>query len=232
MSFYSAIEIIDCKEELIKIPDTFLFMEPHAYEKLGAPYGLRSPFYLRLGVVKRLEIALTNLHKQHPTWRIKIFDAYRPVAVQEFMVNHTKQQLIQELNIDINDPIQVQAVMTKVYQFWAVPSLDPTTPPPHSTGAAVDLTLVDENGKDVDMGGEIDEISDRSKPQYYKLATTSEHRQFNQHRQLLWDCMRYAGFQRHPNEWWHFSYGDQMWCWLENAANPDLQPQTARYGRA
>ncbi|MFM7652374.1 MAG: D-alanyl-D-alanine dipeptidase, partial [Vulcanococcus sp.] len=22
-----------------------------------------------------------------------------------------------------------------------------------------------------------------------------------------------AGFEQHPNEWWHFSYGDQLWAW-------------------
>jgi len=32
--------------------------------------------------------------------------------------------------------------------------------------------------------------------------------QYHSHRQLLWDVMRYSGFQRHPGEWWHFSLGD------------------------
>jgi D-alanyl-D-alanine dipeptidase len=47
-----------------------------------------------------------------------------------------------------------------------------------------------------------------------------------------------AGFQQHPNEWWHFSYGDQMWCYLEDLINqedesifyPDA-PKFACYGR-
>ena len=29
--------------------------------------------------------------------------------------------------------------------------------------------------------------------------------------------MRSAGFVRHPNEWWHFSHGDQLWAWSVKA---------------
>ncbi|HEY9615587.1 MAG TPA: M15 family metallopeptidase, partial [Microcoleaceae cyanobacterium] len=40
------------------------------------------------------------------------------------------------------------------------------------------------------------------------------------HRQVLSNCLIAAGFTQHPNEWWHFSYGDQMWAWLTNQAKP------------
>ena len=40
-----------------------------------------------------------------------------------------------------------------VYKIWAIPSHNPDTPPPHSTGAAVDITLVDENNQVLSMGG-------------------------------------------------------------------------------
>jgi len=36
--------------------------------------------------------------------------------------------------------------------------------------------------------------------------------------------MASAGFARHPNEWWHFSVGDQLWAWINHAP-------AARYGR-
>jgi len=238
MSFYSGIAIAECGEELVQIPNTFAFTNPHAYVSLGAPYGRRSPYYLRSGVLERLELALHNLQTQYPKWRIKIFDAYRPVAVQEFMVNYTKLTLAKAQNLDIDDPIQERELLEQVYNFWAVPSLDPTSPPPHSTGAAVDVTLVDENNCEIDMGGEIDEIGDHSFPKFYEASTNSEEIKFNYHRQLLADCMSNAGFQRHPHEWWHFSYGDQMWCYLNNLESASVQSgskpdasESARYGR-
>lgn len=42
--------------------------------------------------------------------------------------------------------------------------------------------------------------------------------------------MTKAGFHRHREEWWHFSYGDQMWAWLENEANPQSH-YIAKYGK-
>ena len=44
-------------------------------------------------------------------------------------------------------------------------------------------------------------------------------------RQLLRDAMGAAGFAQHPNEWWHFSQGDQLWAWRSNQAE-------AIYGRS
>jgi len=231
MAFYSSIPIIECGEKLVKIPDAFAFTNPHIYMSLGAPYAELSPFYVRAGVLERLEVSLGYLQKQYPRWRIKIFDAYRPVAVQEFMVKYTKHQLAKAQGIDLSNPVQEQELMKQVYKFWAVPSLDPATPPPHSTGAAIDVTLIDQENNEIDMGGDIDEISDRSLPDHYKNPITPESIKFNQYRQLLKDCMIEAGFRQHPNEWWHFSFGDQMWCWLENSDNTP-EPQSALYGRA
>ena len=228
MAVYSSIPIIECGEKLVKIPDTFAFTSPHLYMSLGAPYAELSPFYVRAGVLERLEVASSYLKKEQPNWRIKIFDAYRPVAVQEFMVNYTKHQLAKAQGIDLSNLDQEQELMKQVYKFWAVPSLDPAMPPPHSTGAAIDITLVNQDDCEINMGGEIDEISDRSIPDYYKNATDSESLNFHHHRQLLKTSMIEAGFRQHPHEWWHFSFRDQMWCWLENSDNA---PQIARYGR-
>jgi D-alanyl-D-alanine dipeptidase len=123
-------------------------------------------------------------------------------------------------------PQQREEVWTAVYEIWAVPSLDLKTPPPHSTGAAVDITLVNDIGEVVDMGSPIDEMSDRSLPEYYHHS----HPEYHAHRQLLRDVMLKAGFQRNPREWWHFSFGDQMWAWLYNQSHPETL-MTARYGR-
>ena len=54
---------------------------------------------------------------------------------------------------------------------------------------------------------------------------------YHKNRQILWQVMTKAGFRRHPQEWWHFSYGDQLWAWLENQSN--LEKNTiAIYGNA
>ncbi|MBE9211844.1 D-alanyl-D-alanine dipeptidase [Plectonema cf. radiosum LEGE 06105] len=230
---YHNIEIIECGEAFIKIPlREFAVESPHPYEKLGAPYGEHSPYFIRETVVKYLIEAQTYLQQLRPDWRIQIFDAYRPVAVQKFMVNYTFSQVIEEKGlIESNlSEVEKQSIWQEVYKIWAEPSLDEKTPPPHSTGAAVDVTLVDEMGQVVDMGSPIDELSDRSLPDYYAQIQDEQALHYHANRLLLKDVMEKAGFTRNPREWWHFSFGDQMWAWLKNQANPDHKC-IACYGR-
>jgi zinc D-Ala-D-Ala dipeptidase len=230
---YHKVQIIESGEPLVEIPlELFAVESPHAYEKLGAPYGEHSPYYLRQSVIDGLITAQNYLQLIHPDWRIQIFDAYRPIAVQKFMVNYSFGEALRErglIEAELSET-RLQEVWEAVYQIWAKPSWDEKTPPPHSTGAAVDVTLVDDMGQIVNMGSPIDEMSKRSLPDYYASSIQPEAQQYDAYRLLLCNVMEKAGFQRNPREWWHFSLGDQMWAWLNNQANSG-NSFTARYGR-
>lgn len=231
MKPYQKILIEECGEPLVSLPlDKLAVMTPHPYVALGAPYGDRSPYWLRKSVVEALLQAQQQLQIKRPNWRIQIFDAYRPVAVQQFMVDYTAQELAQKRGMDLMQMSEGdrQALMETVYQFWAPPSPNPKTPPPHSTGAAVDVTLIDASDQPVDMGSPIDEVSERSHPNYFRDKADEKSRQVHRDRSLLRAMMVTAGFQQHPNEWWHFSQGDQLWAWLMTRATQ--QDYMARYG--
>jgi len=233
MKPYYSIPIIECGEPLVKIPlEKFALESPHPYEKLGAPYGDCSPYFLRKGVVDSLIEAQNYLQQLHPNWYIQIFDALRPIQVQKFMVDYSFQQALDLRGIteaELSES-QREEIWQLVYEIWALPSLDEKTPPPHSTGAAVDVTLVDDKRTIVDMGSPIDELSERSHPDYYGNQDNLESINYHNNRQLLCKVMIQAGFQRNPREWWHFSLGDQMWAWLNNQEDSSNQ-FTARYGR-
>ncbi|WKT80744.1 MULTISPECIES: M15 family metallopeptidase [unclassified Thermosynechococcus] len=228
---YTKIPIAECGEPLAPIPPTFLRLQPHPYQSRGAPYGKASPFWLRVGVIAALERAQAFLEPYG--WQLAIFDAYRPIAVQQFMVAHTFATLCQERGYDAQqlEPAIAREIWQQVDQFWAVPSSDPQQPPPHSTGAAVDLTLADPAGHPFEMGGVIDEVSERSFPDFYDRHPEQANAAcFSQRRKILYQAMRYAGFQRHPNEWWHFSLGDQLWAW-QTQQQTGQRDILARYGR-
>ena len=212
---YHSISIAECGEPLLELPAHVLRLAPHPYIAAGADYGGKSPFVLRAGVLDKLERAQAHLNRLKPGWKLLIFDAYRPIAVQRYMVDYTFNQLLAERNLEANDITseQREALMEEVLQFWAMPSDNPATPPPHSTGAAIDLTLVDESGQPVDMGSPIDEISERSHPKYFQKRALPEAKQFHRHRSTLSETMQSVGLIGHPFEWWHFSYGDQIWAW-------------------
>ena len=231
MKPYQLVPIVSSSEPIVPIPNPeFDLVTPHPYKKLGAPYGEKSPFYVRSGVLEKLRAAQSKLRSIKPGWRIQIFDAYRPVVVQQFMVDHTLQEILIAKGLG-NSATEVERsqALQEVYQFWAVPNLDPLMPPPHSTGAAVDVTLVDELGTAVDMGSEIDEISARSFPDHF--VGTMEGDGFDQNRQLLNFVMTCAGFARHYHEWWHFSWGDQLWAWTVMRQVAHEPKMTAKYGR-
>jgi zinc D-Ala-D-Ala dipeptidase len=230
---YHQVPIVECGESLVEIPlELFAVESPHPYEKLGAPYGEHSPYFLRRSVIDNLVRAQNYLQQLRPDWRIQIFDAYRPVAVQQFMVDYAFAEVLQMRGLQNTEltEIQLEEIWEEVYKIWAPPSLDAKTPPPHSTGAAVDVTLVDETGTIVNMGSLIDELSDRSLPNFYLDNDHPQAKEWNQNRQLLHDIMGKAGFCRNPREWWHFSLGDQMWVWQNNQNNLG-QTFVARYGR-
>lgn len=231
---WSPVPIHDCAEPLVELPAGLLRLEPHPYAGLGAPYGAgASPFRLRVAVVERLLQAQLALQSAAPGWRLAIFDAWRPLAVQRFMVEHTIGEECARLGVDREQPsAQLDAVVAEVGRFWAPPSEDPTTPPPHSTGAAVDLTLADGSGTVVSMGSAIDAIGAVSAPDHYlevadsvqEISVKQQAQEWHRRRCLLRHAMGEAGFAQHPNEWWHFSWGDQLWAWRQD------QPQ-ACYGR-
>ena len=216
---WSPIPIEECGEPLQALPPALLRMEPHPYMALGAPYGTSgNPFQLRLGVVQRLLDAQQQLVEHDPRLRLSIFDAWRPIAVQAFMVDHSIAELCRERGVEVRSGHAFEQVVADVGRFWAAPSRDPATPPPHSTGAAVDLTLSSSDGTPLAMGGEIDAIGAVSEPQHYAGREDSEARCWHQRRQLLADVMEASGFAQHPNEWWHYSFGDQLWAWRKGAA--------------
>ena len=228
MKPYQQVPIEECSAPLVPIPlETFAVTTPHPYEALGAPYGEHSPYFLRQGVLDRLMQAQATLRSHHPGWQLTIFDAYRPIPVQQFMVDYTFAQLAAEEGLDpvTMDEEARSRIQSQVLKFWAVPSDNLDTPPPHSTGAAIDLTLTCAAGHIVDMGSPIDEVSPRSYPDHFANAEAPEAQKAHHHRSLLAEVMVSVGFRQHPNEWWHFSWGDQLWAWQTGDG------AIARYGK-
>ena len=81
----------------------------------------------------------------------------------------------------------------------------------HSFGMAVDITLVDSRGNELDMGTPFDDLSERSHPGLEEelLARGQLHATQIGNRHLLRDAMHAGGFSGINSEWWHFDCGDR-----------------------
>jgi D-alanyl-D-alanine dipeptidase len=108
--------------------------------------------------------------------------------------------------------------------FWdATPSdkhefvADPSKGSRHNRGCAVDLTLYDlKTGREIEMTGVYDEMSERSYPTY--RGGTAEQRA---HRDLLRRAMEKEGFTVYETEWWHFDYKDWPRYAIQNTPFPE-----------
>jgi zinc D-Ala-D-Ala dipeptidase len=107
---------------------------------------------------------------------IKMWDCYRPLAVQQIL-----------------------------FDAFPIPGFvaDPVGGSIHNRGTAVDITLTDLNGNDLDMGSGYDEFTFRSHISYKDLADTTIRLRF-----FLRETMLAGGFVPIRSEWWHFEYID------------------------
>jgi D-alanyl-D-alanine dipeptidase len=154
-----------------------------------------------------------------------LFDAWRPRAVQAFFHDVWMPRELQR-----RDPSLTGAALTEeVERYWAAPSGNEDSPAPHATGGAVDLTLRWKDGDMLWMGSLFDDVTAlANRDRFEQLASDGfsfSDEEARANRRLLHWLMVEEGFAGHPDEWWHFSWGDQMWAALTGAAH-------AHYGLA
>lgn len=92
---------------------------------------------------------------------------------------------------------------------WVADPDDPLVPPPHSTGAAVDLTL-SWHGVPLALGTDFDAFE--ADAHLAALEDRHDAEPDRSLRRLLADVLDRAGFVGLTEEWWHVSYGDQRWA--------------------
>lgn len=127
---------------------------------------------LRPEVAEALEKA--NTLATEKGYRLVLYDCYRPYPIQYKMYEI------------VNNPLYVAK---------------PGKGSNHNRGQAVDISLADEDGNLLDMGGVFDEFSKISHYAYKDIP-----RKARKNRKRLRNIMIEAGFTPLESEWWHFDY--------------------------
>lgn len=94
--------------------------------------------------------------------------------------------------------------------------VSPVEVAPHCAGAALDLTLVDADGVELDMGVAVNGHRTGDE-KYCPLNAPGLSPPARRNRDLLARAMGGAGFVNYPTEWWHWSYGDRYWALITKA---------------
>lgn len=84
----------------------------------------------------------------------------------------------------------------------------------HPTGGAIDITLIKE-GIEIEMGTKFNDIPIKPENLTYTHSAYIKD-ESKENRKILIKCMEKAGFENYPTEWWHWSYGDSYWAFLNN----------------
>lgn len=140
--------------------------------------------------------------------KFKILDAWRPLALQFELYELYSSSIIAKFSLE-NETEEIRNKVISKYVSY--PSEDVFAPPVHTTGGAVDLTLIDNKGDELNMGTGFDSFSDMTKTDYYEKNT--ENSEIRNNRRILYNAMVGAGFTNLPSEWWHYDYGDRFWAY-------------------
>lgn len=157
-------------------------------------------------VRKEVYLKLLYAHKLLPEgYKLRIFDAWRPFALQEELYERYSQEIVREFHLEGCSESQKKEIIER---YVSEPVCDWLVPPVHTTGGAVDLTILDNHQHELDMGTGFDAFSDEAHTAYFENGKNNTVRD---NRRLLYNVMTCAGFTNLPSEWWHFDFGDHFW---------------------
>lgn len=203
------------EESLVDLKSLGLRGENYYHRADNPPYYQRVPgaiseLLLRESVASRLQSVDAMLRTHNLC--VFVHDAYRPLAIQQYFHDEWMPTRVRKRFPHFT----AGEVAAEVEKYWAAPSVSESSPAPHSTGAAVDLTLCFlDTGRELFMGSIFDDVSELAHTGYYEFNCDERiysNVEARANRRILYWAMTDAGFVNHPNEWWHFSWGDQMWA--------------------
>jgi D-alanyl-D-alanine dipeptidase len=146
-------------------------------------YGPFNKAFLHKDAAEKFRKAADRLGQEKPGWSFMVFDALRPHSVQWVMWNRVKD--------------------TPQRKYVASAEIGS----PHNYGMALDLSLLDEKGKEIDMGTGFDSFSELSEPKLEEkfLKEGKLTRKQMENRLILRKIMTDAGFIQLSHEWWHYN---------------------------
>ena len=176
------------------VPANFVLLDTVAFLKLDIRYMTANNFtgevqypsdwktYLHPLAAERVAKAAAIMKAKEPRLTLVVLDATRPVSVQKKLYESVRG--------------------TPLARY--VSSSGGTSI--HNYGLALDCTIIDETGKELDMGTKYDEFVPLSEPRFeekhLKEGKLTQEQYLN--RRFLREVMRKAGLRPIQNEWWHF----------------------------
>ncbi|SFT47576.1 D-alanyl-D-alanine dipeptidase [Actinopolyspora lacussalsi subsp. righensis] len=177
------------------------------------PLAFASGVMVRSGLADRLDEARGALP---PGVDLRVLEGHRSVGDQQAIIDDYTGEL------RVLHPDADEAELDRLSSRFVAP----VAVAPHVAGAAVDLTLVDEEGEELWMGTAVDATPERSDGACWFDAEVD--RTARRNRMTLARALGDAGLVNYPTEWWHWSYGDRYWALLTESGHAIYGPVEAK----
>lgn len=185
----AAIPVRECGEPLVDVRDHDFRVDPRKQDPLGAFAHVREGVLARLTHARSLLPAGTDL---------LFIEGYRPLTLQQRYFTEYRDELAAA-----HSDWTAEQLHQAASRYVSPPEIAP-----HSAGAAVDVTLVDQDGHELDLGTRVNASPEESDGACFTHAPNLSDRA-RHHRALLLNAMEEAGFTNYGTEFWHFSVADR-----------------------
>lgn len=199
------IPIIDSQEPLVDLRhQSFIHIGPSPEVQNNQNY-----YWVRQNIAQRLKIASKHLPRGY---HFCLYEGYRSIALQSYLFQ-SYQAKIKQRYPHLTD----RALFEKTVQLVSpVKNFDKTINiPPHATGAAIDLYLLNDKGEAIDMGIHPQNWQQDLTGKKSMTRSKAISAQAQIHRQIMSNALEIAGFVNYPYEYWHWSYGDKYWAYTK-----------------
>lgn len=206
------VPIIECEEPLVSLEkvNKTRFCITAEYYRNNIPGSVKE-CYLRESAVRLLSMAANEMPKG---WKFVVYDGWRPLKVQESIFKAYYNVLAAKYPCK-----QASVLLALTKKYVSLPSDNRIKPSPHNTGGAIDLSIRDASGADLDMGSHFDDFSEHAMTRYFEYEfkkgsiSGKDHRRLA-NRRFLYHLLSSVGYTNYPEEWWHYDYGNQFWAKL------------------
>jgi len=208
----AAVPVEECGEPLVDVSGVLL-----VDERKNKDSDSGAELLLRRGVLDRLLKAEALLPDG---LRLLFVEGYRPPVLQRRYFEGYGD-VLRAANPDWS----ADRIRTAASRYVSPPEIAP-----HTAGAAVDLTLADADGRELDLGTPMNANPEQSDGACYTDAgnITAEARA---NRAVLGTALGAAGLVNYPTEWWHWSYGDRYWALATGAPAALYGPKETHCGQ-
>lgn len=166
-----------------------------------------APHYrlVRVGIFEKLLRAQAKLTNG---MQFRLYEGLRSLEIQKLLFEQERARVVLKNPLFDREEIheRVSLLVSPVEDLNGNARI-----PPHCTGAAIDLEIIDTFGRVIDFGMEIHEWPSTDLAICSPNCSTLSLQAFS-NRRLLYELLTDEGFVQFHSEWWHFSYGDQYWA--------------------